>query len=447
MAAGPPARGERRAAAAGAALAVVTTLALVAGALWLLGPGTRPAARAPQPSPAPTHTTPPTPTVEPAVLRLQALDTLLAERAQAVLQRDRTGWLATVDPRAAEFAAQQEAVFDNLAHVPLADWRYDYVGQGPALPADRQQTLGPDAWVARVVLAYQLQPAPGTDVGEVRREQYLTLVRRGPRWQVAADTDGASAPDLWDLAPVQVAHGKRSLVLGTADVEELRRYAQETDDAARHVDQVWGTAWPRTVVVMVPRTQTEMARLLLRDSETGLEQIAAVTTGEIGMDEQGTSADRVIINPAGFAQLGPLGRRVVLSHEITHVATRATTTQDVPIWLSEGFADYVAYRDTGLSRAVIAQDLLDQVRAGQLPAGLPQEGEFDPAHREIAPAYSGAWLANELIARRWGEPAVVELYRAVADGASTETAVQQVLGTDQATFTEQWRAYLEDLAS
>jgi hypothetical protein len=246
---------------------------------------------------------------------------------------------------------------------------------------------------------------------------------------------------------VHVVRGERSLVLGTVETDEQGRYATETDAAAARVDAVWGTEWPRTVVVMVPQSQDQMARLLLRDDQTGLDQIAAVTTGEVGLDHQGTSADRVIVNPAGFAQLGKLGRRVVLTHEITHVATRATTTQDLPIWLSEGFADYVAYADAGVSRAVIAEDVLDLVRAGKGPTALPQAADFDPKRGEIAPAYSGAWLAADLIARTWGEPKLVEFYRAVSSGTAQTDAFVRVLGVDEAAFTQQWQGYLAELAS
>ena len=75
----------------------------------------------------------------------------------------------------------------------------------------------------------------------------------------------------------------------------------------------------------------------------------------------------MVINPAAFARLGTTGRRVVLTHEMTHVAVRQTTTSAVAIWLSEGFADYVAYSGTGVSRRVGAGDLLAQVRAGHGP--------------------------------------------------------------------------------
>jgi hypothetical protein len=389
-------------------------------------------------------TTAPTPSVESAVVREQALDELLEARSAAVRHGDAAAWKATVDPLSGEFARQQAAVFANLEAVPFADWRYEYAGDGAELPVERAAELGPDAWVARTVLVYRLA---GAGTGDVRREQDLTLVRRGERWLVASATDRGSAPELWDLGPVHVVRGERSLVLGTADRGALKRFAAEADEAAAHVEKLWPRRWRPRVVVLVPRSQAEMARVLRREDEAGLDQIAAVTTGDVDQDHRPTAADRVVVNPAGFDRLGELGRQVVLRHEITHVATRATTTRDVPIWLSEGFADYVAYRDSGVSRAVVAQDVLERVRAGHPPAELPVQADFDPARGDIAPAYAASWVATDLVERRWGEPALMALFTAVADGSTTQEAFPRVLGVDQAAFTQQWRDYLVELAS
>jgi hypothetical protein len=452
MVGGPRGRAETRRRAAVAVLAAAVLLALAATSRYvgtsdgdprLADAGTRGGGPAGSVSAAATTMAAPSRSVDPSVLRRQALEQLLATRSAAVLNRDLEAWMATVDPLSDDFVQQQGNVFANLEEVPLAGWRYDYVGEGPDLPPERSAALGSDAWVARTVLSYQFAEA-GT--GEIRREHSLTLVRRGDRWLVAGTTDDGTARDLWDLGHVNAVRGSRSLALGTADRTTLRRYADEADEAARHVDLVWGISWPRTLVVLVPRSQGEMAQLLQRPDEAGLDQIAAVTTGELG-GEQRTSADRVVVNPAGFERLGPLGRQVVLRHEITHVATRATSRREVPIWLGEGFADYVAYRDTGVAREVIAEETLRRVREGQPPATLPVEADFDAARGDIAAAYGSAWLAADLIARRWGEPALVSLYRAVGQGVTVEQAFPRVLGVHYEEFLRQWRAHLAELAS
>ncbi len=379
----------------------------------------------------------------PAVLRREGLDALLERRADAMLRRDEQAWLATVSSAAPDFTRRQAETFANLADVPLVAWGYEYAGAGPPLPDRRRDALGPDATTVRVVLAYRLA---GADTGDVRREQTLTLTRSGDGWLVADDRDGRTATDLWDMGPVSVARGTRTLVLGTVPAADLQRYVTETDAAAAQVDRVWGTGWPRTAVVQVPRDQEEMARLLLRDDPGGLEQVAAVTTGELGLEPDGARANRVVVNPGGFAQLGPLGRSVVLAHELTHVATRASSAGDVPVWLSEGFADLVAYSGTDLPRRIVADDVLQDVREGDAPSDLPGPADFDPTDGDIAPAYSGSWLAVDLLQRRHGMAAVVELYRQVSAGRSVDAALRIGMGTDVETFRQDWLAYLHDLA-
>ena len=55
----------------------------------------------------------------------------------------------------------------------------------------------------------------------------------------------------------------------------------------------------------------------------------------------------VFVNPDVTRGLKGAGAQVVMSHEITHVATDAATSPVDP-WLLEGFADYVALRDVPL---------------------------------------------------------------------------------------------------
>ena len=79
------------------------------------------------------------------------------------------------------------------------------------------------------------------------------------------------------------------LVLGTAPAATLRQYAAAGDRAVRQVSGVWGTRWSRKAVLVAPRSQHEFGRLLLRE-DTGLDQVAAVTTGDLGGESGGGSS-------------------------------------------------------------------------------------------------------------------------------------------------------------
>jgi hypothetical protein len=202
------------------------------------------------------------------------------------------------------------------------------------------------------------------------------------------------------------------------------------------------------VVLLVPGSIEAMAGLLGADADAGSYRgIAAVTTGETGRPGA-APADRVIVNPDAYDVLGDFGQRIVLTHETTHVATRRATSAATPTWLSEGFADWVAYRRQHRTAGEIAPELQRAVRAGDLPAALPADQDFSFGGEAdgLARAYEGGWLACELIAGHWGERRLTEFYRAVGahgqrDGA-VEKAMNDVLSTTPEDFTVRWRDYL-----
>src|SRR5205814_5783525 len=109
----------------------------------------------------------------------------------------------------------------------------------------------------------------------------------------------------------------------------------------------------------------------------GLSQLAAVTTGEVRTTDVGdvtgarTTGNLVVVNPVAFPGLTATGRGVVLTHEFTHVATRISVRTAPPVWVDEGFADYVAYLGTSLGVHDIAGDLLDSSKAMASLRGLP----------------------------------------------------------------------------
>ena len=416
---------------------IVAAVLVAAGVAFVWGDDAERGARQAKPSPTAQHTS------NAVVGRSAGIGDLLDRRALAVRDHDKAAFLALIDPTAEQFRAAQGELFDRLADVPLSGWSYELAGDGPALPKDRSVLLPKGSTIARVRLDYRLE---GSD-SQVEREQYLTVVPRGGQWLLAGNTDAAASglktePDIWDLGPVRVVRGQTSLVLGDAPKKELQRLATEADRGVRDVGGVWKRNWSRHPVVVLPKSQSDMAALIGNDGK-GLSQIAAVTTGSF---ESGLSrGDRVVVNPDAWRTLGALGRRVVLAHEMTHLATRAITVNDVPIWLSEGFADYVAYRAVEVPTNVVAGDVLDEVRAGKGPDQLPDDAAFDAARGDIAAAYEGAWLACRMIAERFGEKKLIALYVSYADNqpAAQPGDIQATLGISEAELVKQWRAYLD----
>jgi hypothetical protein len=131
---------------------------------------------------------------------------------------------------------------------------------------------------------------------------------------------------------------------------------------------------------------------------------------------------------------------VVLTHEITHVATRAATSATTPMWLSEGFADWVGYSGTDRTTRQTAPELAADVAAGRIPAHLPSDADFATTAPHLAQSYEAGWLACRMVAERWGSGRLTALYQA-AGRMPTDAALRHTLGVDLRAFEARWRAY------
>ncbi|MEU6774468.1 hypothetical protein [Streptomyces sp. NPDC046759] len=351
---------------------------------------------------------------------------LLDRRSAALLGHDETAYGAT----------GTRTEYTRLRALPLASWTY-------RVTAVRRTSSGA---TAEADLSYRVA---GYDKAPVDARRTLTLGRTADgKWYVTADGPARdTGQQLWDQGPVTAFRGAHSLVLGTGRTSaDLRRYAALADRAVPAVSRAWGSGWTRHVVVLVPRSLQGMARLL-GSPAANYRGIAAVTTGEAG-GSGNAPADRVVVNPDAYAILGDLGKQVVLTHETTHVATRAHTTAATPLWLSEGYADWIGYLGTGRRPAEVAPELTRAVQDGHPPTALPADKDFGftSAPSELAQAYEGGWLACRMIADHWGTARLDAFYRAVGDhrkrAGAVENALEKVLGTTPGAFTEQWQQYV-----
>ncbi|MDT7610310.1 MAG: hypothetical protein QOG96_4813 [Pseudonocardiales bacterium] len=322
------------------------------------GQGATATASAPSPSPAATE---PSPTAAAGVREL------LRRRARAILDRDRAAFAASLDPRADPgFRAAQLAMFDNLDGVPLAHLQYAVDPDDPAPNPPRVADPNADeTWAPATEQRYALA---GADTEPTTRPAGYLYLRRGADWYLASDTalDAVGRTTWrgpWDFGPCLAVRVSGGLVIGHPGAEQLvRRLAAELDAAVAAVSSVWGTGWAQRVGVLVPGTPAEL-RALVGDRSTNAAIAAVAVADQVDRAAGRARGQRVVFNPDSDALLGPTALRVVLRHELTHVAARAATDDHTPLWLQEGLAEYVAYRDSGLSPAVIAPGLTAAVPA------------------------------------------------------------------------------------
>ena len=198
----------------------------------------------------------------------------------------------------------------------------------------------------------------------------LTFVQRGRRWYVASDSDADSDlpetghADPWDRRAMVAREGGHVLVLADAeDKGRLGALVRVSDAAVSKVARMWPDGWRRKVVVVAVRDQ-QLIETYFRTELQSSDEVAAIAVPAFdtvpgwtprdrpSYDDEGDAAtrSRVILNPRYF-EPGNDDNAVLLTHEVTHVATQTRTLAGAPTWLVEGIADYTAYRTLGRSRS------------------------------------------------------------------------------------------------
>jgi hypothetical protein len=246
--------------------------------------------------------------------------------------------------------------------------------------------------------------------------------------------------------------GQLSVVFGhprqRGDVNQL---AREIGPAVTAVTQLWGPDWARAAVLAVASGPAEFAALTHATGPVSSE-VAAASVSDPFVPGTRPTGQRVVFSADAGRRLGADGLRDTLRHELAHVAARARTVDGSPQWVLEGFAEYAAHRGEQRSFADLAPTLTARARSGALPADLPADATFVPAPgNNAAYAYEQAWSANAFTADRFGEPALVDLYRHLAtgpeDAPALDAALRDTLGLGRADFVTRWRDWIKSRAA
>ncbi|HEX6356299.1 hypothetical protein [Actinophytocola sp.] len=386
--------------------------------------------------------------------RADAVTDLLKRRAQAVLTRDEQSFLATIDPKAApEFVAAQRRLFTNLAGVPFDEWSYrlnpDDTLDVSGLTDSAE--LADELWAPAVDLRYALR---GADLIPTDRAMGYLFARQGDTWYLRSDTslDGLGRRTWrgpWDFAPCVVTTTESGIILSHPGSEPMvDRLVRDLDSSVRAVSELWPTSWSQRVAVMLPDSPGEMRALVGPDFP--VESVVAVAVADrVDNKTRTVAGQRVVLSPSGVRALSIASLRIVLRHEITHLAARADTVDGSPTWLLEGFADYVGYRDSGVTLAEGAPDLAKAVRQDGPPAALPEDRAFRSRGPELDLAYQQSWSLARYIADRHGEQALIAVYRELAgagpvSASETDRMLREVIGVDRAALVAGWQSYLRE---
>ncbi len=343
-------------------------------------------------------------------------------------------WAATVRAR-----AQSRTIATNVRRLRVVDMHTLAVSGSLEDPATPIPGSG-GRWTLDVDLSWRFARS---DTGLARSRLTYTFTAQEGRVVVAAitATPGADAP-LWLLGGLQTARSH----LDTAAAGNARDAAGLLArlDTARGDIRRFLPDWRGSLTAVLPPSRADFEALLAASSRR-VGTAAAVTTTVDGSDDPRAPVE-IVVDPREWRRLSTVGAHVVITHEATHAATGAATST-APLWLTEGFADYVAIRSAHVPRRVAAGGAIADVKVEGPPTTLPTDHDFAISNPLVERAYELSRLAVQTIARRVGVQRLVAFYSAVvAHPPAAKASWQRYLHMSPATLTRLWRRLLVKLA-
>jgi hypothetical protein len=376
-------------------------------------------------------------------VRDPALRALLERRAKAVRDKDRKAFLADVDTTDPAFARRQAQEFDNLTRLPLTELRYDVQPKSNydrLVPPAIRQRYHAVVRAAAVTIRYRLD---GVDTAPVAAPWTPVFGLRDGHWRLAGVIADAALPtgangQAWDAGPVVVARSTRVvLVLSAEDAGRAADMLQMAEAGLDHVAAVRPGGWAGRILI----TAVQDAKLFTTyfgDTPDRIDNFAAIAVpyyAEVPdwSDHPPYAATRVVFNPHEFGA-DPAELAHDLTHEFTHAAMGPVTTDDTPLWLVEGFAEYVAFKSEQVGGAYARRAL-----EGFTSAPTPPDADFYSDGRN----YILGWLMCRMIAQKYGEAKLAALYEAYHASGDDDAVIRQVLGVDKNTLFGQYAAYVD----
>jgi hypothetical protein len=129
------------------------------------------------------------------------------------------------------------------------------------------------------------------------------------------------------------------------------------------------------------------------------------------------------------------------AHELTHVLVGQLTfscLSDIPTWLQEGLAVYGEGGPEAASRNQLEKAIADN----QLVPVRSLSGNFseDPAKADLS--YSQSYSLVNFLIEQFGQDKMLELLRALRDGATVDDALRATYHFDIEGFEDAWRAHI-----
>lgn len=378
----------------------------------------------------------------------QGIAEMLERRAEAMVEGDRAGFLATVGGTAA-FRERQARLFDGFRKLGVAEYRLERDPDTPELTADRERRHHGEG--VRVFHVAEWSRLGGFDEVAAREDLFYTF-RPGPGgWRIVADTDlddlGLfSARRLWESGPIELRDSDRFRFVSHPDlVSVAETVLPAAERALDRLNDRWPLAVPDRILILAPSTTDELDRMITASFD--LDTFVAFATSSLDRTESWRLAGhRMLLHWPVFSRQSPASREGTLVHELLHLATRDLAGPFVPTFVDEGVAEWASGQvDTSI--------LEDRVTSGRFDGTLPMDHEFRVGDGgDILAAYQGAYSAMAYAADRWDPGALADFYRTLGRkrlAAGTwryhvGRAMQEAFGVGLRRFERDWAASVEE---
>lgn len=372
---------------------------------------------------------------------------------------DRAAFMATVADASSAFGGRQARLFGWMSDVPFQSYelvaRWDRLGD-LARPSDSERY--PEAEAVALPVTEERYRLRRFDRTAAVEDAFYTFVKEDDAWRISSDTDlddlGLhTVRHLWDFGPLQVKRSAHFLLFEhPCRAERLCRSIRDdllplAEEALERVRRYWRFPEDRDFVILVPSTGKELARMLQVTFD--LENFVAFAYSTLATDEGiDFTAPRIIFNSQSLRSRPPDQVRDVLAHELLHVVTRDASGPFTPVFVEEGFADYVG-RDADLAALAF---LGSDVQAGLFEGKLPKDSDFTTGDgTSIFRSYQESHSAVRYFISRWGLPRFARFYRrlgareVVAGTADyhVNVALKRTIGLDYRAFEKAWADSIE----
>lgn len=369
---------------------------------------------------------------------------MLDRRASAVERGDERAFVDTMRGAPRAFADGRRTWFRRLRALPLGTYRLELFRNefgDLATPADARRYGGE----VHVVQVKERVSFRGLDRAPTYEDLFLTVRNDGQGWSVVSDTDREelfllSMRNLWDFGPVEIVQRDRIMVVVHPAQRDVAGTILAAAQQARTTTKSrWPYPWSDPIVIMVPSTVDELARIL----QTQFDLSAFVAFASSSVDRTrgwALSGDRVFLHWPNFSRYGSSFQQRILAHEFLHLATRATTGPFVPAFMDEGIAQYYGENERPGPRPEERR----RIRNGTFSRRVPADWQFTVgSNSDIFLSYELSDSFVTYLGARFDSGAGARVYRALAaeSPVSPGTSLYHVERAFRATF----RVSFEDL--